>query len=74
MNITTSLFEAALKCPTKCFLRSLGETGKGNAYADWVGAQTESYRGTGIEGLMAGVAHDELIVRALGSENLNTAE
>ena len=74
MNITTSLFEAALKCPTKCFLRSLGETGKGNAYADWVRAQTESYGGTGIKGLMAGAAHDELIVRAPGSENLNTAE
>ena len=74
MNITTSLFDAALKCATKCFLRSLGETGKGNAYADWVRTQTESYRGTGIKGLMAGVAHDELIVGAPGSENLNTAE
>ena len=74
MNITASLFDAALKCSTKCFLRSLGETGKGNAYADWVRTQTESYRGTGIKGLMAGVAHDELIVRAPGSENLNTAE
>lgn len=74
MNITTSLFDAALKCSTKCFLRSLGEMGKGNAYADWVRTQTESYRGTGIKGLTAGAAHDELIVRAPGSENLNTAE
>ena len=73
MNITTSLFDAALKCSTKCFLRSLGETGKG-VYADWVRAQTELYRGTGIKGLMASVAHDELIVGAPGSENLNTAE
>jgi predicted RecB family nuclease len=74
MNITTSLFDAALKCSTKCFLRSLGETGKGNAYADWVRTQTESYRVVGIKGLMAGAAHDELIVRAPGSENLNKAE
>ena len=74
MNITTSLFDAALKCSTKCFLRSLGETGKGNAYANWVGNQTASYRGTGIKGLTAGAARDELIVRAPGSENLNTAE
>ena len=74
MNITTSLFDAALKCSTKCFLRSLGETGKGNAYADWVRTQTESYWGTGIKGLMTGATHDELIVRARGSENLNTAE
>src|SRR6266851_2867685 len=27
MPITSDLFEAYLKCPTKCFLRSLGETG-----------------------------------------------
>ena len=74
MNITTSLFDAALKCSTKCFLRSRGEAGKGNVYADWLRAQTESYRGTGIKGLMAGAAHDELIIRAPGSENLNTAE
>src|SRR5262245_54387080 len=74
MNITTSLFDAALKCSTKCFLRSRGETGKGNVYADWVRAQTESYRGMGIKGLMTGAEHDELIIRAPGSENLNTAE
>jgi predicted RecB family nuclease len=74
INITTSLFDAALKCSTKCFLRSLGETGRGNAYADWVRTQTESYRGTGIKGLTAGATHDDLIVRAPGSENLNTAE
>ena len=74
MNITTSLFDAALKCSTKCFLRSLGETGKGNAYADWVRAQAESYRGVGIKRLIADTAHDELIVRAPGSENLKTGE
>ena len=74
MNITTSLFDAALKCSTKCFLRSRGEAGKGNVYADWLRAQTESYRGTGIKGLMGSVAHDELIVGAPASENLNTAE
>ena len=74
MNITTSLFDAALKCSTKCFLRSRGETGKGNVYADWVRAQTESYRGMGIKGLMTGAEHDELIIRAPGSETLNTAD
>jgi hypothetical protein len=30
MPITSDLFEAYLKCPTKCFLRSLGETGTNN--------------------------------------------
>jgi hypothetical protein len=35
MKITTSLFEAGIKCLTKCFLRSIGKQGVGNAYADW---------------------------------------
>lgn len=30
MKITSPLFEAGLKCTTKCFLRSLGETGTGS--------------------------------------------
>jgi predicted RecB family nuclease len=70
MNITDSLFEAALKCSTKCFLRSLGETGRDNSYANWVRAKTESYRTVGIQG----VAHNEVIIGALGSENLKSAE
>ena len=74
MNITDSLFEAALKCSTKCFLLSLGETGRDNSYANWVRTQTESYRALGIQGLMAGVAHNEPNIGALGSENLKSAE
>ena len=31
IKITVSLFEAGLKCLTKCFLLSLGESGSGNA-------------------------------------------
>ena len=26
MTVTSGVFEAYLKCPTKCFLKSLGET------------------------------------------------
>jgi len=48
MTITPHLFEAYLKCPTKCFLRSLGETGAGNPYADWVCAQNTFFRREGI--------------------------
>jgi hypothetical protein len=33
MKITSSLFEAFLKCATKGHFRSLGETGSGNEYA-----------------------------------------
>ena len=74
MKITASLFEFGLKCFTKCFLRSSGETGKGNAYADWVRTQTESCRSEGIRGLMAGTAHDEVIIGALGTKDQKTAK
>ena len=74
IKITTSLFEAGLKCLTKCFLRSLGETGAGNAYADWVRAQAESCRSVGVKGLMARAAHDECIIGSPGTENWKPAK
>ena len=74
MKITTPLFEAGLKCITKCFLRSLGETGTGNAYADWVRTQAESYRNAGMKDLMAGAADDEYIIGSPGTENWKTAK
>lgn len=36
MKITSSLFEAFLDCPIKCFLRAQGEKDTGNPYAEWV--------------------------------------
>src|ERR1035438_7062221 len=44
MSITSSLFEAFLKCPMKCWLRAGNEPPTGNVYAEWVKAQNESYR------------------------------
>jgi len=43
MKISSELFHAFLKCPTKCWLRAAGEPGSGNAYAEWVKSQTASY-------------------------------
>ena len=34
MKITSDLFDAFLKCPTKCYLRSTGQNGAGNAYSE----------------------------------------
>src|SRR5271157_4340760 len=65
MTITFRLFEAFLKCPTKCFLRSLNETATGNAYADWVEAQQTCYRSDGIQRLRQGVRADECITGPL---------
>jgi len=74
MTITTPLFEASLKCHTKCFLLSLGETGTGNAYADWVRTQAESYRQAGMKGITAGAADDECIIDSQETKNLKTTK
>jgi hypothetical protein len=72
MTITPHLFEAYLKCPTKCFLRSLGETGAGNAYADWVCAQHTFFRREGIRRLKEGVANDERATGPLDRKELKS--
>jgi hypothetical protein len=74
MNITADLFEAYLKCHTKCFLRSHGEAGAGNAYADWVRSQTDSYRNEQIRELTTTAARDGRIMTAPLTENPKAAE
>src|SRR6202047_5600043 len=61
VRITSDLFETYLECTTKCFLRSLGETGTGNSYANWVKAERLSYSSEGIKHLVEGVAEDECV-------------
>jgi len=51
MRITPHIFDAFLKCATKCHLRSLGEIGSGNEYADWVRVRDESYKGEAARAL-----------------------
>ena len=74
MNITPHLFEAFLKCPTKCHVRSLGETGPGNAYAEWVRAQDESYQREAARRLQEGVLETERVVALTATEDLKTAQ
>jgi predicted RecB family nuclease len=54
MTITPRLFEAYLECPTKCWLKSINESPTGNAYAEWVETQTESYSAEGMNRLRSG--------------------
>jgi hypothetical protein len=61
MKITAPIFEAGLKCLTKCFLLSMGEHGQGNAYTDWLRTKSDSYRRAGIKRLVAQA------VRSMGS-------
>src|SRR5207253_355458 len=44
MKTNSELFEAYLKCPTKSWLRSRGDTGGVNAYAELVKAHELAYR------------------------------
>ena len=74
MKLTSALFEAFLKCPTKCYLRSLGEAGSGNAYAEWVRAQNESYRGETTNRLLAGLPEAEVVVAPPAAEDLRAAK
>ena len=53
-KITASLFEAGLKCLTKCFLLSRGERGSDNGYANWAQLRNEAYQREAIERLAAG--------------------
>ncbi len=74
MNITSALFEAYLKCPTKCVLRAQGERGEGNAYAEWVRAQSESYRSEGIARLRGGAAGDASVLEPTSAEGLASSK
>jgi hypothetical protein len=62
MKITPALFEALLKCPTKYHLRSKGETGSGNEYADWVRAHGETYEHEAARRLLETVPEAESVV------------
>jgi len=73
MKISSDLFEAFLKCPTKCWLRFTSEPTAGNAYVEWVQAQNESYRADAAQRLMADVPANECDVAPL-VENLKTAK
>src|ERR1035437_8962709 len=74
MKITSHLFEAFLKCATKCHLRSLGETGSGNEYAEWVRAQDESYEREAARRLQEAALETERAVAPAATEDFKTAK
>ncbi len=74
MVINPHLFEAFLKCPTKCWLRSQGEPGEGNDYAAWMQSQNETYRSEGIRRLLEGVPQNECVTGGRTPESLRLAK
>src|ERR1700674_337960 len=73
MKIPADVFEAFIKCPTKCWLRAAGEPTSGNAYAGWVQSQSESFRATATERLLSETPKDESALSP-PAENLKTAK
>ena len=74
MNITSAIFEAYLKCPTKCFLRAHGETETGNLYADWVRTEHDAYQNTGGKRLKETFTPDEIATGLTGTDDLKSAK
>src|ERR1035438_9854780 len=73
MRITSLLFDAFLKCATKCHLRSLGEIGTGNEYAEWVRSQEESSQREAARALQEAVPETERVVAPPATETLTAA-
>ena len=74
MRITFPLFDAFLKCATKCHLRSLSEIGSGNEYAEWVRGQDETYQRDAVRGLQEAVPETERVLAPPATENLKAAK
>ncbi len=74
MKITPDVFAAYLKCQTKCWLRSHGEVGSGNTYAEWVLTRSDTYRGEATKLLMKGMPEAELVVASPAAEGLKAAQ
>ena len=73
MKLTSSLFGAYLKCPTKCFLWSRGETGTENAYGHWARRQDEFYQREAGRHMRTECPDDELLINPIGADSLKTS-
>ena len=71
VRISPHIFEAFLKCPTKCWLRSTGEAQLGSTYAQWATTRSDAYCADGIKQLVAERSSGEHAV-ATTIENLRT--
>jgi predicted RecB family nuclease len=74
MRISSPIFDAFIKCATKCHLRSLGEVGSGNEYAEWVRGRDESYGREAARLLQEAVPEAERVVAPPATENLKAAK
>jgi len=73
MIITSDLFDAYLKCPTRCWLRSRAEPSAGDGYADLMRAENEAYREEEFARLLAKAPGNERAIALPSPQNLNNA-
>jgi hypothetical protein len=62
MKITPDVFEAYLKCPTKCWLSATDEPSTGASYSEWLETQNDSYRLIGTRRLVAEFSNNEVVL------------
>lgn len=70
MTITARLFDAHLRCRTKCYLLSRNEVGTVPEYALWQTARQESYRKSALPTLTNLVTHGQIGTGILGISSL----
>ena len=73
MVISSPIFEAYLKCPSKCWFLFLDEKGDGNIYSDFFRKRNNAFRAAGIERLMAKIQPSECVVKPSVSVNIKTS-
>ena len=73
MRISSDLFNAFLKCSTKCWLRATGEPALGNAYAEWMKSENRSYHVREMERILSETPKNDLAVSP-ALENLKAAK
>ena len=74
MVVNSAVFEAFLHCPTKSWLRSLGELGSGNDFTNWLRTENETYCERGIKDLLADIAHSGCLISPTDAEILRTSD
>jgi len=73
VKISSDMFEAYLKCSTKCWLLATGEPFSCNTYAEWLKAQNNTYRTIETERLIADSPNRE-VARWSAVENVLTTK
>jgi len=73
MIISSPIFEAYLKCPSKCWFLYFGKEGDTNLYSDFVRNKSNTYRSAGIDRLLVKIQLGDYVVTPSLPVNIKTA-